>query len=1025
MWRSILFASFMCGVVPVFAQTKITGKVVSSYDKQPVANAVVTVLNTTTNVRTKKDGSFVIEDVANDASTIRIWSPGYFESHIELLGRTTFEVTLVGEGRANYVNIAEGVFSEKNSNVLADLDFRSGAVDVEQVLTGEMAGLRVLNKSGMPSEGGLVNYRGVRSFDGDNTPLLVIDGVPVLSDMENSPIIGGYSRGLFAPFALNDIKKIRLLKGAETARYGSLGSNGVLLLEPSSSDDLETVVEFRGNYGIAHNYNTIPMLDGSHYKNLLGNVGMTQYEDMGQLLTKFPFLRDDPGYYYNFVYNNETDWQDAIYRNAFVTDNHLRIKGGDAVAKYDLSLGVLSQQATLDHTASTRYSTRLNSNINLGGKFDLQAIAALTYNTADLREQGILPATNPLLAALHRAPILGAYEKDAANNVLPRLEGVRQFGVSNPAALLQTADFKSDVYDVFVQGNLGYQVSPKFRLNALLGLYSNYTRQASFIPGLSSGTIVPLEDGIALNSARAGAGQTSNISWNVYGNYQKNWSRDEAYFGGGVQGLLTSQEYDAGLGRNTSSDFYRTLNYVNNAGRRFWGYNERWNWMNIYGYTQYNWRSLIKFDVNLSVDGTSVSGAEANRFGVFPAADVSFMLSNMGAFKEVSQLDNLVLKLGYAKTGNSRFSSKIGQSFYSSQLYRELAGIVVGNIPNEAIRWEDNQNWQANLIFSGIDQRLNVNVGYYYNRADNLLNAFPVSPVAGIDRVYLNGGRIDNQGLEIDFNLAVIDNKDWSLTWRGNLSTLKSTVKKLTNNADIIYSQADGVSRINRVGESPFSFYGPRFLGVIPSGDAADALALRDFRNRYFGAGDAQFADINQDQIIDNEDEMLLGSNLPKLFGGTSLAVRYKQISLSGLLSFSKGNKMYNGVRRSVERMDSYANQSEAVLRRWQQDGQQTSIPQATYGDPMENARFSDRWIEDASFLRIENITLSYRFGQHRFPILSNSEWYIAGENLVTWTDYLGLDPVTAYSNSIAYMGGDYAKIPMPRTFKLGVNIKL
>src|SRR5690606_40344653 len=251
MWRSILFASFMCGVVPVFAQTKITGKVVSSYDKQPVANAVVTVLNTTTNVRTKKDGSFVIEDVANDASTIRIWSPGYFESHIELLGRTIFEVTLVGEGRANYVNIAEGVFSERNSHVLSDLDFRSGAVDVEQVLTGEMAGLRVLNKSGMPSEGGLVNYRGVRSFDGDNTPLLVIDGVPVLSNMENSPIIGGYSRGLFAPFALNDIKKIRLLKGAETARYGSLGSNGVLLLETSSSDDLETVVEFRGNYGIA------------------------------------------------------------------------------------------------------------------------------------------------------------------------------------------------------------------------------------------------------------------------------------------------------------------------------------------------------------------------------------------------------------------------------------------------------------------------------------------------------------------------------------------------------------------------------------------------------------------------------------------------------------------------------------------------------------------------------------------------------------------------------------------------------
>src|SRR5690606_4974377 len=246
----------------------------------------------------------------------------------------------------------------------------------------------------------------------------------------NSPIIGGYSRGMFAPFALQDIKHIRLLKGAETARYGSLGSNGVLLLETSSSDDLETVVEFKVNYGIAHNYNTIPQLGGSDYKSLLGTVGMTQYEDMGDLLTRFPFLRDDPDYYYNFRYNNATDWQDVIYRNAFVTDNHLRIKGGDAVAKYDLSLGVLSQQGTLDQTATTRYSTRLQASHILGGEVDLNAIAALTYSTAEMREQRILTATRPLMSALYRAASLGPFLTDAGNHILPELDGVGQFGVA-------------------------------------------------------------------------------------------------------------------------------------------------------------------------------------------------------------------------------------------------------------------------------------------------------------------------------------------------------------------------------------------------------------------------------------------------------------------------------------------------------------------------------------------------------------------------------------------------------------------
>ncbi|MBD1420475.1 SusC/RagA family TonB-linked outer membrane protein [Sphingobacterium chuzhouense] len=1025
MWRSLLLTVLVCGVGQAFAQTTITGKVVSNYDKSPISDAVVTVLNTTSNVRTKKDGSFTLNDVEDGATTIRVWSPGYYESYVEILGRNTFEITLIGEGRTNYINIVEGTFSDNNNGVLSNNDYRDGAVDIEQVLTGEMTGLRVLNKSGMVTEGGMLNFRGVRSFDAENTPLIVVDGVPYLPDLGNSPIIGGYSRGMLAPFALNDIKHIRLLKGAETARYGSLGSNGVLLLETSSSDDLETVVEFRGNYGIAHNYSKIPMLGTSEYKRLLGEVGMTQYEDMGDLLTRFPFLRDDPNYYYNFQYNNATDWQDVIYRNAFVTDNHLRIKGGDAVAKYDLSLGVLSQQGTLDQTTSTRYSTRLNSSINLGGKFDLKAITALTYSTSRMQEQGILHATNPLLAALFRAPILSPYRKDVENNILPELDGVGQFGVSNPVALLQTADFKSDIYDVFVQANLGYQASDRFRVNAMLGLFSNYTRQSSFIPGLSSRTILPLEEGIALNTARAGAGQASNISWNLYGTYQKQWDRDDAFFGGGVQGLLTTQEYDAGSGRNTSSDFYRTLNYVNNDGRLFWGYNEQWNWMNIYGYTQYNWRSLAKLDVNLSIDGSSVSGANANRFGFFPAADLSFLLSNTALLKDINSVDNLVFKIGYAKTGNSRFLSKIGQAYYGSQLYRQLAGIIVGNIPNEGIRWEDNENWQANLIFSGINQRLNVNVGYYFNRASNLLNAFPVSPIGGIDRIYMNGGAIHNQGLEVEMNVAVIDNRDWSLTWRGNLSTLNSKVKNLVGGADMLYQQENGVTRINRIGESPFSFYGAHFLGVISSDAQATSLGLQDYKNRSFIAGDAHFDDINQDGVIDNEDQVLLGNSLPNLFGGTSLSIRYKNIHLQGLLSFSKGNQMYNGLRRSMESMDSYANQSEAVLRRWQTDGQLTNIPQATYGDPMENARFSNRWIEDASFLRLENITLSYKFGQHRLNVLSNSEWYIVGENLFTWTDYLGLDPVTAYSNTISYMGADYGKIPLPRTFKLGVNIKL
>ncbi|WP_241254855.1 SusC/RagA family TonB-linked outer membrane protein [Sphingobacterium sp. DR205] len=1024
-WKLSITLSFSIFCVNSYAQHSIQGKVVNSYDKTPIEGAVITILNSTHTTKTKGDGTFSLDKIIEEAPVIRVWSPGFFESRIELLGRSQIEITLVSEGREHYENVVSGSFSSANSRILTANDYPKGATTVEQVLTGQIAGLRVTNKSGMPSEGGALNFRGIRSFEANNNPLIVVDEVPFFPDMDNSPIIGGYSLSIFAPFNLQDIKSIRFLKGAETARYGSLGSNGVLKLETSASDDMETVIEYHGNFGISHQFRRLPLLNDSQYKSYLGAVGMTNYNDMGELLTQFPFLKDDPNYYYNYLYNNKTDWQDQIYRNAFVTDHHLRIKGGDAIAKYDLSLGVLNQQGALDYTSNTRYSTRLNSTIALGQKFDLNAMMALTYSTGRLQEQGMLKTTNPMLAAMYRAPILSPYTKDKDNNVLNDLDGVRQFGVSNPIALLQTGDFTSDIYDVFAQANLRYSATKSLQFNALLGFYTNYSRQTTFVPGLSSGTIVPLENGMALNTARSGAGKSSNISWNFYGSYSKQYGKDQWEAGAGVQGLLNSQEYDAGAGRNTSSDFYRTLNYVSNAGRKFWGYDEDWNWMNMYGFLNYNWRSLLKLDVNLSVDGTSVTGSNVGRFGFFPAADLSILLSNMSFLKERESLNKLILKFGYAKTGNSRFSSKIGQSYYSSQLYRQLAGIVVGNIPNNKIRWEDNQNLQGNLIFSGFNQRLNVNAGYYYNRASHLLNAFSVSPIAGIDKIFLNGGQIDNHGLEVDVNFAFVDKKDWSFTLGGNLSTLNSTVKKLLSVDPILLQQEDDVVRIHQVGQSPFSFYGYQSNGVIASAKEAEQLNLYDYKNRMFSAGDIQFEDINNDGIIDAEDRMDLGNSLPKLFGGAYFSFRYKKFQLQGLMSFTKGNKAYNAVRRSLEDLSSYNNQSIAALRRWQTDGQQTDVPQAQYGDPMENARFSNRWIEDASYMRLENLSLSYRFGNHRLKILSNSEWYITAENLFTWSKYLGLDPVTAYSNNMSYTGADYGKIPLPRTFKLGVNIKL
>ncbi len=1012
--------------LPGYAQQDslvLTGAVISGYDGASLEGAVIAVKGFEMTAQTKADGSFSLVMPA-EATEITIWMPGYYEATLPILGRQHLTVTLVPDSRMKYYD-DESLTSPLYADAAAlyQRDFRRGAITLENTLQGQFSGLNVVNKSGMPGEGATLHFRGVRSFEGSNAPLVVLNGVPYLPDMGNSPVIGGYSNSLFSPFNVKDIQQVRLLKGAETAVYGAMGSNGVLLIETATPDDMETVIEFAGQYGVAYNRASLPVLGASDFKSYIGDVGLTQFEDMGEMLNNFPFLRDDPDYYYNFLYNAQSNWQDMLYRPAFVTDNHLRIKGGDAVAKYNLSLGVTNQGGALDNSAMTRYSTRLNAAVALGRKFDLHGTVGLSYLTSNLHEQGMLEATNPILTALSKAPILNPYTKDEYNNELPSYDVVRQFNISNPLAVLNTMTVRSDMYDVFVNAGVNYRPNTNWTIGTVLGIYTNYTRQSTFVPGITDRTVMPLENGVALNTARAGSGQTSNLFYRLSAQYQQQLGNHQVEAGGGYQLLMAKNEFDAGYGRNTSSDFYRTLSHVSNDGRQFWGYNEPWNWMNFYGYGRLHLNNLLSLSAFLSVDGSSATGSGTNRFGVFPGGEVRWRMANMEAFVGSQWLDQLDLRLGYSRTGNSRYSSKLSSPSYSSQLYRQLSGIVVGNIPNNGLRWEDNNTLDAGIDIGILNKRLRAGIGYYHTLTKNVVQARTASPVAALSHVYINGAEISNRGIEIDLSAALIEKRNVSLTIGGTFSTYTSEIKSLGGDQQRIHGFTDGSTLISQVGQAPYAFYGYAANEVISSADAAQSLGLVDYKDLAFEAGDIRFTDANGDGVIDRADRFIIGDPNPDFFGGAYFDVRYKQLSLTGYFNFSYGNQIYNGVRRHIEAMDGYGNQSTAALRRWKADGQVTDMPRAVYGDPLENSRFSSRWIEDGSFLRLSNLALRYRIKNNRIRVLDGAEIYLVGENLVTWTKYLGLDPETAFSQDPMMIGMDYGNLAQPRTFKAGINL--
>jgi outer membrane receptor protein involved in Fe transport len=421
---------------------QVTGVVRSPFDGGPVVNAVVTATSLTTSVETDSTGSFTLELPAAERS-VRAWAEGFYPDEQRVDGATTLLFVLIPQSKINYqpgqLAKATNVYSLKRS------DLSEGALWVGQSIQNRIPGLQVVNQSGMPGEGYTIQARGIKSFAGTNAPLVVVDGMPFFPDYSASKVIGGYSSDVLKLFSSSDVKRISFLQGAEASVYGSLGAGGVLLIETDDAADLETRVEYSARFGLALRSKGLPVLNRADYREFIGRTALTRYDDMAEVLQEFPFLKDDPNYYYNFLYNNATDWQKEISRPASIMDNNVRIKGGDAIAKYNLAFGFLDERGVVDNTSLTRYTMKLNGNINVSQHLELYAHTALAYYNNKLQEQGLNRETNPLLAALFKSPLLHPNQKDFNNNVLPALAPIRDASgnisvnnaVSNPVALVE------------------------------------------------------------------------------------------------------------------------------------------------------------------------------------------------------------------------------------------------------------------------------------------------------------------------------------------------------------------------------------------------------------------------------------------------------------------------------------------------------------------------------------------------------------------------------------------------------------
>lgn len=1026
----------------------VSGYVVSS-DSRPIADAVITCPGCAT-VRTDKDGHFTIEGVKTGA-TIKIWHEGFFtlNKYIHDNNDKSLRLHLISENRSRYNETAvTPIGLKENDHSLSSLtnvnrkDYAPGSLTIENALKGEVAGLQVTNKSGMTGEGAYLQLRGVKTFIGENNPLVVINGVPYMPDLNESQIIGGYSRSIFQALNNQDVRNITVLKGSETSLYGSLGSNGVIMIETdqATSDNLDTRISFSAIYGFNWNKKRIPLMNSSMYKTYLEDIGLTYYANMEQFFNDFTFL-SDPTANNAHLYQYNTNWQDEIFRNSNTMDYLFRVEGGDNIAKYNISLGYMGDDGTLRNTNSDRYSAQINANVLVSKKFEIYTNFNTAYMTGNYQEQGMTKETNPLLAAYRRSPLLSPYASDLYGNLIDKYSDYHygaitneKFIVSNPLAIVDKLSSKSTQYDINLKLGFNYRPITNLTVNGNFGLYYNYDREEEFIPGKDDNDISPLFDkyGEAKNSVRQGTNHTLNLFGGLNAAYKFNVGEQHAFaVNAGGQFLIDSYEYDAAFGRNSNNDFYQTLGDAQTLGKYFSGYNNKWNWLSFFAHADYTFANTVKLGVTASYDGASSIGEDATRMSFYPAADIVFMAKELIGGSD--WLNKLNLYANYGLTGNSRFSSKLGRYYYTSQPYQTIAGIIRATVPNTELKAERDATFNVGLETSTLNNRLMFNVGYYNIKATNVIINGVHSSILGTSPYYSNEGEIASSGVEISLNAMPIDIKDFKWSIGGTLSTLNNEVKSLGSSSQFISTLSDNAEIVTRTGESPYSFYGYQTAGVFSTTAEAKSAhtnadgttqALTNRTGLAYKAGDVHFIDQNGDGIINDEDKVVLGSATPDLFGSLFTRFEYKNVALDITFAYSLGNDIYNATRRITESGLDFSNQSTSLARRWSMEGQLTDIPRVSYGDAIGNNTFSDRWIEDGSYIKLRDITLSYTYDKPLWNFLQGFTVFATGQNLFCITDYLGLDPETSYGYSPLMQGVDYGKTPAPRSFKLGVNLK-
>lgn len=1029
------------------------------------------VSGTTTDI----NGNYILK-VKNNTDSVQISFIGYKKITLGIKNQTTLNASLEVESTTlEDVKIVANRVSNDGITKVRDLgtaitrmemkELKSVmATSVEELMQGRMGNVNINFVSGDPGAGLNIRIRGTASLNAKNNPLIVVNGIQYSPDFENFDFAAADVQkfGNLIDVSPEDIESIEVLKdAASTAIWGSAASNGVIMIKTKRGIKSKPVFEYTYKQTFAKEPDPIPMLDNGDYAKLMRDE-VYNYNIISLHPTSNPANFDqisfEPSTTYNYYdYIQNTNWVNEIIGVGNTMQHDFSVRGGGDKSKYNLSVGYFDEKGTVIGNESKKLNIRSSLDYILSNKLQFNTDIMYThydddatYDRGDFNE--FLPNNMKIRAVAYRKmPNLTIFQRDSSNMPTSQyfIEPTLQGNLYNPVAFAKLGrnnTIKDNARTLF---NLRYTILPSLKLNSTVTLDIFDSKQSKFLPSEAyAGYDSPLANKADNLFSKKSSIFTKNTlvysptlndkhTLNIIGQFDTEETLQ--------RGIVVKSNYSASpyLQQPVGE---KNITYMSADLFRY---------RSLGGFLSLNYKFKDKYILMIGgkAEGTSKFSA-LSRWGFFPTTSVAWRVSDEPFLKEIKAINDFKLRGSWGRSGNLPDGQYLYYNKYESNSdldYIDIKGTKPSGMELTSLRWETIDQTNLGFDITLFNERIIIIFDVYNKKTlDLYLKDTQIPKTSGFGSININNGEMQNKGVELSLDLNIIKSENFDFSLDANFAKNQNIVLKLPDNYSIengnVLNNGEYLLKIIP-GEPIGGFYGYKYLGVYQY--TSDAVAKDANGNPILGlnglplsiqmdnpgtdkytfvGGDAIYADMNHDGIINKLDVVYLGDLNPTYMGGGGSRMRYKSWTLSTFFNFKYGSKIINQTRMYAENMSGFDNQTQATNLRWRKEGDITNVPRALWKGSDNygyNWLGSDRFVEDGSFVRLKSVSLMYNFSDKFCKKINvkGIKMYATGYNLYTWTKYSGQDPDVAPPSRPDILAVDNNLTPPSKKLMMSINI--